>query len=684
MTSTPPERLDGVAEESRGDPELVGIFRDEMHRHVRALARMEDGLAAQARSLHAMKGAAAMMGFTELAASLHDVDQAARAGDAVAVGVGLHALVPALAAYGIDAPDLSVVAAALAGGPQEPGTARSSSEFDLQGYFLAEARLRLEAVAEGLAALRGAGSEPAAKAVLDGVLRDVHALKGAAGIVGARAVARGAHALEGALASLRDRGEAPGRREVAVLGIARDRLALALGDAAGGADAVAGLITALREGGLLRDEDIAEASPGKTEGAVRGADVIRVPTQAVARLAEAVGEVGFVHDRMARHAGTVHDAARSLVRAGRAVEDALRRIGPARPWGAPADALRALVAVQATLADEEHALEREARGLRHDAELLGTLAGGARDALKGIGASTAGWLFDRVALVVDAAAGADKSVRLVREGESTEIDRGVAERLIEPLAQLVRNAVAHGVERPAQRMARGKPARATLRLAAEAHGELLRIVVEDDGAGIDLGAVRARAAALGLVPMSGKLSDVAVLEALFLPGVSTRETADASAGRGVGLDLVRQEVRLLGGVVRATSEQGAGARFEIELTPRPMAQRVVRVRAAGECVALPLARVLRVERRDTWPAATRKVSLSGLFGSRAVGGWVVALAVAGGEIGLEVETVEAPHEIVVRAMPAVLVGAGPWAAAAIDGEGTVTLVLDPDRLALTP
>ena len=355
----------------------------------------------------------------------------------------------------------------------------------------------------------------------------------------------------------------------------------------------------------------------------------------------------------------------------------------------PRTALDRLASVERSLVDVSSELDREGDALDHDAELLGTLVGGAQESLQRLGASSARWLFERVAPAAETLArGEGKELLVLRHGEDVEIPRGVAERLVEPFLQLVRNAVTHGVEAPELRLAHGKPARATVRLTASVESRRLRLVVADDGAGVDVDAVRRLAVEAGLLGEREARERRAVLAMLFMPGVSTRSSADATAGRGVGLDLVRREVTLLGGEVTVTSRRGAFTRFVVEITTRPITQRMLVVIVAGERLAVPLDRVVRVVATPHDTDGATVISLAQAVGisllpaaAPSQGGAIVLLRCAdGAHIGGGVDGVERAREFVVRPLPPLVAGLIPWAGCTLDGEGRVIMVLDVDAL----
>ena len=213
-----------------------------------------------------------------------------------------------------------------------------------------------------------------------------------------------------------------------------------------------------------------------------------------------------------------------------------------------------------------------------------------------------GETFERMRFVVRDVANAEgKDVRVELRGQDTELDKLVVERMMEPLLHLVRNAVSHGIETPADRAAAGKPPQGVLRLAASAIGERVRIVVEDDGRGIDREAVAARGRTHGLAVAEDAPDDAALLEILSAPGFSTREVAGLASGRGVGMDVVRSTVRALGGELSLATEPGRGTRFAVELPLTLMIVDALLVRIGEQVMAVPqpaLLEVVQVEADD--------------------------------------------------------------------------------------
>jgi two-component system chemotaxis sensor kinase CheA len=159
----------------------------------------------------------------------------------------------------------------------------------------------------------------------------------------------------------------------------------------------------------------------------------------------------------------------------------------------------------------------------------------------------------------------DKRVNLQLHGEHTELDKTVLEKIGDPLVHLVRNAIDHGLEKPAQRLAAGKSEAGTLSLDAWHEGGNIVVQVSDDGAGLNHAAIAAKAVQRGLIDASHDLSDEEIAELIFQPGFSTSDTATDLSGRGVGMDVVRRNVRDLGGSVGVRSVTGKGSAFTITL-----------------------------------------------------------------------------------------------------------------------
>ena len=181
-----------------------------------------------------------------------------------------------------------------------------------------------------------------------------------------------------------------------------------------------------------------------------------------------------------------------------------------------------------------------------------------------------------------------KQAELLVDGASGELDRQVLERLLPPLEHLLRNAVVHGIEAPAQRALRGKPAVGTVRLTLRREGAEIVLVVADDGNGMDLEAIRARARADGLLAPGRDMAEDDLLQLVLEPGFSTATSVTQNAGRGVGMDVVATELRKLGGTLQLHSVAGSGASISLRLPFTMAVTQALVVRIGDDCYALPL------------------------------------------------------------------------------------------------
>ncbi len=199
-------------------------------------------------------------------------------------------------------------------------------------------------------------------------------------------------------------------------------------------------------------------------------------------------------------------------------------------------------------------------------------------------------------LVRQVATDTNKKAELVVIGASGELDRQVLERMLPPFEHMLRNSVVHGIETPEERVARGKPENGTIRVGLHREGSEMVIVLEDDGRGIDVSAVRARARERGLLHPGRVLSDEEALQLILEPGFSTASNITQHAGRGVGMDVVVTEIKKLGGALFTESQPGHGVKFTIRLPFTLAITQALIVRTGEELYALPLPSVEGVAR----------------------------------------------------------------------------------------
>jgi two-component system chemotaxis sensor kinase CheA len=285
-----------------------------------------------------------------------------------------------------------------------------------------------------------------------------------------------------------------------------------------------------------------------------------------------------------------------------------------------------------------------------------------------------------------------KLVHLDFEGGTTEIDKVVIDRIVEPLMHLVRNAASHGIESPADRQSSGKSPTGHITLRARAAGDRIIVEVEDDGAGINFERVERRARERGLLPARATLEPSAMLDVLAAPGFSTAESTDLASGRGVGMAVVVSTIRGLGGELNVASRPGEGTRFVIELPLTLMIADALLVEIAAQTMAVPqillreiltLAdhRVTILENNQVIPyrdAVLPLIDLRETFGgaSTTPGRHVLVVGADGSLQGLIVDRVLGLREIVVQPVSDPYVNVVGVAGATELADGRVCLILD--------
>ena len=294
----------------------------------------------------------------------------------------------------------------------------------------------------------------------------------------------------------------------------------------------------------------------------------------------------------------------------------------------------------------------------------------------------------------------DKRVNLDIRGGAVEIDRSVLEQMAAPFEHLLRNAIVHGIEPRGLRVASGKPETGELLVQVSQQGNEVVLQFSDDGAGLDLERIRAKARSLGMAAGDAEFTDAQAAELIFAPGFSTADTLTELAGRGVGMDVVRSEAQSLGGRVAIATEAGRGVRFTIRLPLTLAVAQVVLVASAGKTYALPsnlVEQVVQVREPELAAAATAGVLevagqvlafhyLPALLGEAAAGEGsgpelrsrpVMVLHSAGERIALQVDEVLGNREVVIKNLGPQLARVPGIAGATVLGTGDIVLILNP-------
>jgi chemotaxis protein histidine kinase CheA len=678
------------------DPELVRLLLEEFRRHEPALGA-DAPAADQRRALHALKGSTGIAGERGLSEAIARLERRLIAGDRKALDEARALLDEATTVLSSGRP----IPAPVWPDPP-PYLCASSIDPATHGQYTAEMQDRLDRLDRALA--EGNDSQAALAA-----FREVHAMKGAALAVSDEATAWFCHGLEERLRSL-ERSEGSAKLPLAELTRWRGVLAELFVSPERALETLRMLARPTRAptfpppaGALpipLAPRRPTLDLPADAEPRSQPPDdaTLRVSTAMLDRLFERVRQLGQAHAQVLDRADLVRGMASRARTLRMSLAEALRLIGSPRPWGAPAAAIRRIEEAAGEISDFAERLDRESTTLKENADRVRSESAAAHSDLAAIRNTSIAWLFDRVAAAVSAQARREgREVRLVFSGEEAAIDRRVAEALFDPVLQLARNAISHGIESAAERAMRGKPRLGAVHLSAQPRSGGLRLVVQDDGAGVNIADVRIRAIARGTISpeMAAAADDQTLLALLFVPGFTTKDSADLLAGRGVGLDLALEAVHRLGGTIRLASQPGMGLTATLDIPFEPGLIKVLWIEASGLSYALPVQRIRRIlrgrepEAREAMPLS---ICVSGRFLEFAerrspTPPPPVSFAIEleplreGGKAPMvAVDRVGAIEEVGLRGVSALISTAGPYAGAIVRGS-ELRLCLDAHALA---
>ncbi|MBX3190431.1 MAG: Hpt domain-containing protein [Labilithrix sp.] len=667
------------------DPELTRLLTKELERHLVSLEEevakrpAHDGeLEPIRRSVHALKGSAGLAGEPELASAMQTIERRLREGDERALPDVITIIKRAIRR-------LSAGETAVAGSEwpdPPPDLAPGTLEPILRSQYVAELTDRLAQIDEAL----GAPSDPIDAA--SAIYRHVHTMKGAASAAGDEPMAWFCHGLEEKIRGGTSSGEAA---TATLQEVAKHRAVL------GGLldDPEAALATLRGTFGhpaprprTMRSSSRPSAWP-EDDARADGDATIRVSAQSVDRLLDHVGGIAVARERVAARVVRASSQARTLRRLRGELAEALRLIGPPRPWGAPAAALRRVERAAQTLAEMGDELDHVSEQLEESDHALKDNAGAAKKLLSAMRQTPIRGMFARLAAAALAEARRTGRLLAIRTvGADEPIDRQLAEQLVEPCLQLTRNAIAHGIETPDRREAVGKPRDATITFSARKQAGLLVVTIADDGAGVDVAAVRARAVETGVVTevLAEAADDQTLLELLFLPGFSTRgQSPDLLAGRGIGLDITLAAVQKLGGTIRLSSRHRWGFEARVDVPIESGLATVLWVGAGGLEHALPALHARGIRLNDG-PEAERVPHLAACLEPANLdrAPFVVDLEVGidtSEKLAIGIDAVGATEEVLVRELSPLLRGMGPFAGAIVRGDGSLRLALDVHALA---
>ncbi|MEM6896896.1 MAG: chemotaxis protein CheA [Pseudomonadota bacterium] len=610
---------------------------------------------------------------------------------------------------------------------------------DIMAGFFQECEELLEDLADGLEALRSGQATPDS---FNAVFRAVHSIKGGAAAFGLSDLTDFTHGYEAQLVHYRDAGKLPAPSDIPALERAADRLATLVAMAANGKEVTEE--ERLSDASLLSGSDTASAanrislrlpagclsarelfSGMASLGAVQSlCDLSHLPTLAAydceaLSLAWDITLDTELSGELLSAALKDVDPGAALVLATSAPKAAKKPATQAAATATPTirvglDRIDRLINLVGELVINQAMLARSAEDLGAETnsdhiiglEELMRLTRDLQDSVMQIRAQPVKPLFQRMARICREAADiGGKQVELITEGQDTEIDKTVIERLSDPLTHMIRNAVDHAIEAPDVRRAAGKPetGRITLRAFHRSGQVILEII--DDGAGIDRQKVLARARDKGLVAPGAELAAPEIDKLLFKPGFSTAETVTALSGRGVGMDVVRAAIHGLGGRIVIESQPGLGTKFEIALPLTLAVLDAMTVAVGDQTLVLPLSTIhetLTIQGRDVLELRPGQRMLR-------YGGTAIALYDLGEELGyhprrndlhdrvalitagegraptaLAIDEIYEQRQVVIKGLQDGFATASCVAAATILGDGRIALIIDPYDATLSP
>ncbi|OHZ43242.1 chemotaxis protein CheA [Agrobacterium vitis] len=325
-----------------------------------------------------------------------------------------------------------------------------------------------------------------------------------------------------------------------------------------------------------------------------------------------------------------------------------------------------------------------------------------QDSVMAIRAQPVKPVFQRMSRIVrEVADMVGKSIRLVTEGENTEVDKTVIDKLAEPLTHMIRNAVDHGIETPEKRSAAGKNPEGTVKLTAKHRSGRIVIELVDDGAGINRERVRQKAIDNDIIAADANLSDEEIDHLIFMPGFSTADKISDISGRGVGMDVVKRSIQALGGRISISSRPGQGSTFTMSLPLTLAVLDGMVVTVAGQTLVVPLTAIVETLQPEaqnihSFGANQRLISIRNSFCPLVDVGRIlnfrsaqanpidgVALLVeseGGGQRALMVDAIQGQRQVVIKSLEANYTHVPGIAAATILGDGRVALILDVDAV----
>jgi two-component system chemotaxis sensor kinase CheA len=559
---------------------------------------------------------------------------------------------------------------------------------DLLKEFLIEATEHIDAASMELLHFEKGHADAA---LIASLFRHIHTIKGSSGFLSLPRVGRLAHATENLIGRLRDGAHAE-PAHISLILAAVDRLSALLIDIGCSETEPEGddsdLLRELENGARSLRAAPAEAPPPPVSAAPPEAAAARDPVEKASPPAPSTQNASHL-TTINEHVHTPGARIGETVRVSVGVLDRLMGI------------VSELVLTRNQLLELSGSVGDET--VKASVQSLSSVTSDLQDAVMRVRMQPVERLFATLPrLVRDLSIDLGKKIELVTYGAETELDRQVIELIRAPLTHIIRNAADHGLESIPERLAQGKPEMGLIRVSATYDAGQITIEVRDDGRGLDLEGIKAKAVARGIATAEAlaRMSEVDIFQFILLPGFSTATSVTKVSGRGVGMDVVRENIQSIGGTVSLNSKPGKGTTVTLRIPLTLAIAPALILSSGGSRFAIPQMAVVEVVgvgegfdhevqyihdapvlrlRGDALPLIhlASALDLSPATGSTLRDGFVVILRVGGIRFGLMVETIADVQEVVIEPLVGALARIGVFSGQTILGDGAVVLILDP-------
>ncbi len=568
---------------------------------------------------------------------------------------------------------------------ETPHAAAAVEELDpeLREAFMDDATACLSSIESSLLRLESDRSDPAPLAQ---ILRELHTLKGASGSVGLVALADEIHLLEDRLRDDQAAGREP---PVDRLLTQVDHIRVQIGGSH---------CPSPRQAKVAASADSVDSSQSDDRGPLpprtpalcdeEGDDEsVRVKSSQLNRLMDMLVELVMLRNQRETELAELQEVYHQLISCG----SKMRLLSNDRSLGPDSRTASQLAEVASDVLETAQQVRECTRPFASGNAAVSSFIRKFRQELVELRRTPISGLFRRLQLVArDAARAESKQVRLMLTGEDAGMERGLQQRLYEPLLHIVRNAICHGIESPDDRIARGKTPQGTVTLEVTSGPNLFAIEIRDDGNGLDYEAIRRRGMERKLIAAGQVMGRDELSQLIFHPGFSTRECANQVGGRGVGMDVVAATMQRMRGWFEIGSEPGQGTRIRLSIPLPSVIQHAMVFRCAGQLFALPMESVQSAGSiASDVPNAhfARLLGLDPVAPNCALSQAVVVAddrlgptAVKISPLALFVDEIIGPEELVVRPLPTLLKQHPYCVGATLSGMGHTILLLDARRL----